>query len=96
MKSSKTFNLSSRLTVSALTFVSLSSNMEQVARVKRQTIKSKHLKGQLGPPVNDKNVCVCLCVTKNEHFLELPPSAPKVGWEPPCRHQKSSLTQEGQ
>ena len=39
LKSSKTFNISSRLTVSALTFVSLSSNMEQVARVKRQTIQ---------------------------------------------------------
>ena len=44
----------------------------------------------------DEVCVVCLSVTKNEHFLKLPPSAPKVSWEPPCRHQKSSLTQEGQ
>ena len=28
--------------------------------------ESKHLKGQLEPPVSDKQVCV----TKNEHFLK--------------------------
>ena len=78
MKSSKTFNLSSRLTVSALTFVSLSSNMEQVARVKRQTIKSKHLKGQLGPPVNNEKssfpvIWSPLWVAKNYHFQSFGP-----------------------
>ena len=30
--------------------------------------KSKHLKGQLGPPVSDEK---CLFVTKNDHFLKL-------------------------
>ena len=30
--------------------------------------RSKHLKGQLDPPVSDKK---CMCVTKNDHFLKL-------------------------
>ena len=38
--------------------------------------ESKHLKGQFGPPVNDKK----MSDTKNDHFLKRPVC--QVSWDP--------------
>ena len=45
-------------------------------------LKSKHLKGQLGPPVSDEK---CLFVTKNDHFLKL---CHEGQMEPPVSDEK--------
>ena len=52
-----------------------------VVRCVLNYLQYKHLKGQLGPPVSDKNVCVA----KNDHFLKLCPGG---RLDPPMSNKK--------
>ena len=55
--------------------------IEKNDNIKKMAL-SKHLKGQLGPPVSDEK---CLFVTKNDHFLKV---CHEGQMEPPVSDEK--------